>query len=143
MMADQLLEKVREAAEGQIVSDVQIQGPVILAPILTRLLGLRRSKAGRAHGNGSTCYSWRMFLSYIIHTTIHFSCQFQAVAFIVGYILQDIKLALYIGLGGAAFTFIVVVPPWPFFNRNPIKWLPVAGSEIAPQGITVDRKVVG
>lgn len=44
-------------------------------------------------------------------------------SFVVGFFLQDIKLAVYIGLAGTAITFFVVVPPWPFFNRNPVKWL--------------------
>jgi signal peptidase complex subunit 1 len=66
----------------------------------------------------------------------------QAIAFTVGYILQDITLALYIGLGGTALAFLVIVPPWPFYNTHPVKWLPVAGSEIASQGITVDGKIV-
>lgn len=66
-----------------------------------------------------------------------------AIAFIVGYIKQDIRLALYIGLGGTALTFLLVVPPWPFFNRHPIKWLPVGGVEKDAQDITVDGKVVG
>lgn len=51
----------------------------------------------------------------------------QAISFIVGFVLQDIKLALYVGLLGTALTFVVVVPPWPFFNNHPVKWLP-AGS---------------
>ena len=67
----------------------------------------------------------------------------QAIAFFVGYVLQDITLALYIGLGGTALTFLLIVPPWPFFNKHPVQWVPVAGSEIASHGITVDGKVVG
>jgi signal peptidase complex subunit 1 len=63
------------------------------------------------------------------------------IVFIVGFFLQDIKLALYIGLAGTALTFVLIVPPWPFFKRNPVKWLPVAGSEMASR-ITVDGKVV-
>jgi len=63
-------------------------------------------------------------------------------AFIVGYILQDIKLALQLGLGGAVVTAFAVVPPWPFFNKNPVRWLPVAGSELRSQGVLVDGKVV-
>ncbi|KAJ2906204.1 microsomal signal peptidase 12kDa subunit [Zalerion maritima] len=49
-------------------------------------------------------------------------------SFIIGYIQQDIKLALWTGLGGTAATFLLVVPPWPFFNKNPVKWLPVGGT---------------
>lgn len=74
----------------------------------------------------------------------HVTNLFQAIAFIVGYFLQDIKLALFIGLGGTGLTFLAVVPPWPFFNRHPVKWLPVGGSEKDTVGsITVDGQVVG
>ncbi|EEU39177.1 uncharacterized protein NECHADRAFT_102736 [Fusarium vanettenii 77-13-4] len=45
-------------------------------------------------------------------------------SFVVGYVLQDIKLAVYIGLGGTALTFLLAVPPWPFYNKHPVKWLP-------------------
>lgn len=64
----------------------------------------------------------------------------QALAFLVGYFLQDIKLAVYIGLGGTAATFFLVVPPWPFFNKNPVKWLPVAGVA-PPTNIVVDEQM--
>lgn len=67
----------------------------------------------------------------------------QAITFLVGYFLQDIKLTLQLGLGGSVLTALVVVPPWPFFNKNPVKWLPVAGSEIASRRIMVDGKLVG
>jgi signal peptidase complex subunit 1 len=50
--------------------------------------------------------------------------------FNVGYVKQDIVLALYITLGGTILTFLLVVPPWPFFKRNPVKWLP-AGSGLS------------
>ncbi|KAF2087550.1 SPC12-domain-containing protein [Saccharata proteae CBS 121410] len=46
------------------------------------------------------------------------------VAFLTGYFTQDIALTLWIGLAGAVLTFVVVVPPWPFFNKNPVTWLP-------------------
>ncbi|GAB1320584.1 hypothetical protein MFIFM68171_10794 [Madurella fahalii] len=61
------------------------------------------------------------------------------IAFVVGYILQDIKLAVYVALGGTALVFVLVVPPWPFFNRNPVKWLPVGGIT-APANLVVDDK---
>ena len=54
--------------------------------------------------------------------------------------MQDIKLAVYLGLGGTAATFLLVVPPWPFFNKNPVKWLPVAGVA-PPTNIVVDEKM--
>jgi len=67
------------------------------------------------------------------------------VAFIVGYVFQSIESTLYIGLGGTALAFLLIVPPWPYFNKNPVKWLPVPGSEAAgvAHGITVDGKTVG
>ncbi|KAK6855885.1 hypothetical protein PG995_008036 [Apiospora arundinis] len=65
-----------------------------------------------------------------------------AIAFFVGYLLQDIALALKLGLAGTVVTFLVVVPPWPFFNRNPVKWLPVGGgAAVAHQNIVVDEKM--
>jgi len=48
---------------------------------------------------------------------------------------QDIRLALYVGLAGTALTFLVVVPPWPFYNKNPEDWLP---SHTATSGFQVD-----
>ncbi|KAK4114097.1 signal peptidase-like protein [Canariomyces notabilis] len=66
-----------------------------------------------------------------------------AIAFFAGYLLQDIKLAVYLGLGGTVLVFVLVVPPWPFFNRNPVKWLPVRGGISAPANLVVDDKVLG
>jgi signal peptidase complex subunit 1 len=60
----------------------------------------------------------------------------------VGYVLQDIKLAVYIGLIGTAAVFVLVVPPWPFYNRNPVKWLPVGGGFTAPANLVIDEKMV-
>ncbi|KAI9772887.1 MAG: hypothetical protein M1840_008769 [Geoglossum simile] len=56
-------------------------------------------------------------------------------AFIIGIVTQEIYLASYIGLGGVALTFLVVLPPWPFFNRNPIQWLPPQGASGRPKGV--------
>ncbi len=49
--------------------------------------------------------------------------QSQAVAFVVGYLQQDIYLTLWIGLTGSVMTVLVVVPPWPACNRHPELWL--------------------
>jgi len=72
-----------------------------------------------------------------------------AIAFLVGYFLQDIKLAVWVGLGGTALTFLVIVPAWPFFNKNPVKWLPVGGGngssqQAAPQftNLVLDEKAL-
>ncbi|KAH6624956.1 microsomal signal peptidase 12 kDa subunit-domain-containing protein [Chaetomium sp. MPI-SDFR-AT-0129] len=64
----------------------------------------------------------------------------NAVAFLVGYFLQDIKLAVYIGLIGTAAVFLLAVPPWPFYNRHPVKWLPVGGVT-PPANLVVDDKM--
>lgn len=55
--------------------------------------------------------------------------------------MQDIKLAVYIALGGTAAVFVLVVPPWPFFNRNPVKWLAVGGIT-PPVNLVVDDKML-
>ena len=62
-------------------------------------------------------------------------------AFIIGYIQQDIHLTLWIGLGGALLTFFMVVPPWPMYNEDPERWLP-KGTEITGMAIEVDGKKV-
>ncbi|KAK6075381.1 microsomal signal peptidase 12kDa subunit [Seiridium cupressi] len=66
------------------------------------------------------------------------------VSFLVGFFLQNITLALKVGLAGTALTFLVVVPPWPFFNKHPVKWLPIGGGASAPQthqNIVIDKKI--
>ncbi|GAW24840.1 hypothetical protein ANO14919_144340 [Xylariales sp. No.14919] len=67
-----------------------------------------------------------------------------AISFFVGFFLQDIALALKIGLGGTALTFLAIIPPWPFFNQHPVKWLPVGGSSVpsSHQNIVVDEKIL-
>ncbi|KKA29509.1 hypothetical protein TD95_001588 [Thielaviopsis punctulata] len=47
------------------------------------------------------------------------------IAFVYGYMLQDIRTALFIILAGAVITMLLVVPPWSFYKKNPVKWLPV------------------
>ncbi|KAG9249201.1 microsomal signal peptidase 12kDa subunit [Calycina marina] len=65
------------------------------------------------------------------------------VSFLYGYFLQDIKLALLIGLGGTVLTFLLVVPPWPLFKAHPVKWLPAPEENKSSQGIVVDGMVIG
>ncbi|KAF2106770.1 microsomal signal peptidase 12 kDa subunit-domain-containing protein [Lophiotrema nucula] len=103
-MADQLLEQVRDAVEGQI----DFEGQRLAELITTVLLG--------ASG---------------------------IIAFFVGFMAQDIKLALYIGLAGTAVTFVAVVPPWPFYNKNPEPWLPPHTGAVSGIQIDVDGKKVG
>ncbi|KAF2823850.1 microsomal signal peptidase-like protein 12 kDa subunit [Ophiobolus disseminans] len=67
------------------------------------------------------------------------------IAFFVGYVTQDIRLSLYVGLAGTALTFLVIVPPWPFYNKNPEGWLPARNATTATShlNIDVDGKKVG
>ena len=66
----------------------------------------------------------------------------QIIAFFVGFMAQDITLTLYIGLAGTLVTFLAVVPPWPFYNKNPEDWLPPYNS--TPQyNIDVDGQKIG
>jgi len=102
-MADQLLEQVRDAVEGQI----DFEGQRLAEMLSTVLLGA----AG-------------------------------IIAFIVGFLQQDIRMALYIGLAGSALTFLVVVPPWPFYNKNSEDWLPPHNAT-SQYNIDVDGQKVG
>ncbi|GAM83249.1 hypothetical protein ANO11243_012350 [Dothideomycetidae sp. 11243] len=71
------------------------------------------------------------------------------IAFIAGYITQNITYTLWLGLAGTALTFVAIVPPWPFFNKHPVSWLPArkarAGGQRTVTGgydIVVDGKKV-
>ena len=47
---------------------------------------------------------------------------------------QDIYSTLYIGLGGTALAFVLIVPPWPWFNRHAIPWLPARNPSAVTHG---------
>ncbi|KAI9793418.1 MAG: hypothetical protein M1816_000310 [Peltula sp. TS41687] len=101
-MADQLLETVQNALEGQI----DFEGQRLADSLTTALLVLT-----------------------------------GVVAFLVGVSSQDIHLTLYTGLAGTTLTFLLVVPPWPYFNQHPVKWLPSGRGTIA-SGIEVDGQKI-
>ena len=65
----------------------------------------------------------------------------QVVAFVLGIYWHDIYTSLFTGLVGTALAFLVVVPPWPFFKQNPVKWLPSQAS-LMGSGIEVDGERV-
>ncbi|KAK9900102.1 SPC12-domain-containing protein [Cystobasidium minutum MCA 4210] len=46
------------------------------------------------------------------------------IAFVVGFILQDLRITMGIYATGFLTTLLVVVPPWNMYRQNPIKWLP-------------------
>ncbi|KXT03473.1 hypothetical protein AC578_1563 [Pseudocercospora eumusae] len=61
-----------------------------------------------------------------------------AIAFLAGFITQNIYHTLYIGLGGTALCFLIVVPQWPFFNQNPQPFLPSKRSARGLEGLTIE-----
>ncbi|KAI9091864.1 microsomal signal peptidase 12 kDa subunit-domain-containing protein [Phlyctochytrium arcticum] len=46
------------------------------------------------------------------------------VAFLAGFILQSLNVALVILLGGTVLTSLICVPAWPMFRSHPIIFLP-------------------
>uniref|UniRef100_A0A0Q3VE93 Signal peptidase complex subunit 1 n=2 Tax=Setaria italica TaxID=4555 RepID=A0A0Q3VE93_SETIT len=54
-------------------------------------------------------------------------------AFLVGYLRGDFQLMLLVYAGGVVLTALVTVPNWPFFNRNPLKWLDADEAERHPR----------
>ena len=61
----------------------------------------------------------------------------QLISFLVGILTSSVYNALYVGLAGLVVTMLAVVPPWPFYNRNPVTWLAprkVGGFFIEPVG---------
>ncbi|PTU17731.1 hypothetical protein P175DRAFT_0504475 [Aspergillus ochraceoroseus IBT 24754] len=59
-------------------------------------------------------------------------------AFLAGYIFQDIYLSLWVGLAGTLVTGLVVVPPWPVYNKNPESWLVPLPGGMRGAGVVVD-----
>ncbi|KAF2457153.1 microsomal signal peptidase 12 kDa subunit-domain-containing protein [Lineolata rhizophorae] len=119
-MADAVLEKARDLFEGQIVST---------------------PPPGDGHAGlmaASQDFEGQRLAELI--TTVVLTLTGIA-AFLVGYVTQDIYQTLRIGLGGTALTFLLVVPPWPFFNSHSVNWLPPRGS-VAGFDIEVDGKKV-
>ncbi|KAF9302126.1 hypothetical protein BGZ74_005772 [Mortierella antarctica] len=58
---------------------------------------------------------------------------FGVIAFLVGLTLQDIRLSMYIFVAGIAVTFLLVVPAWPYLNKNPVNWLPSREKALAQE----------
>ncbi len=47
-----------------------------------------------------------------------------AISFVVGFATADWWTMVYINAAGLALTSLVVLPPWPWYRRNTLTWLP-------------------
>ncbi|KAK9370512.1 microsomal signal peptidase 12kDa subunit [Lipomyces kononenkoae] len=56
--------------------------------------------------------------------TLYFLSIAGVVAFLVGIITGDISLTSYTLALFVSAGFVIVVLPWPFYKRHPLKWLP-------------------
>ncbi|KAF8579142.1 microsomal signal peptidase [Ramaria rubella] len=46
-------------------------------------------------------------------------------SFLAGVISQSLRISFGVFSFGTLLLVLIVVPPWPLFNRHPVKWLPV------------------
>lgn len=49
---------------------------------------------------------------------------FAAAGFLIGYVLSNFAVMCYINVAGLAVALLLVVPDWPFLNKQPLQWLP-------------------
>ncbi|KAG0226510.1 hypothetical protein BGW42_003609 [Actinomortierella wolfii] len=49
---------------------------------------------------------------------------FSVIGFLIGIFLQDIRVAIYTFVAGVIVAGALVIPAWPYLNKNPIQWLP-------------------
>uniref|UniRef100_A0A0N5A8M6 Signal peptidase complex subunit 1 n=1 Tax=Syphacia muris TaxID=451379 RepID=A0A0N5A8M6_9BILA len=49
---------------------------------------------------------------------------FAVVGFILGYVIQQLCIAIYTLGIGLLLSVILVIPPWPYLRQNPIRWQP-------------------
>jgi signal peptidase complex subunit 1 len=115
---DALLDRARDIYEGEIVSPTQPATPQINSLIVPT-----QDFSGQSLADFLTTF-------LLVATSI--------LAVIVGFTSQDIYKTLYIGLGGTALTFLLVVPQWPFYNRKPENWLPARVQKASSSARNVD-----
>mmetsp|Transcript_1100 Transcript_1100/g.2460 ORF Transcript_1100/g.2460 Transcript_1100/m.2460 type:complete len:90 (-) Transcript_1100:1164-1433(-) len=48
---------------------------------------------------------------------------FGGVGWVIGYFRQEFFIVFKFWLVGVVLSVVLCVPDWPFYNRNPIKWL--------------------
>jgi signal peptidase complex subunit 1 len=49
---------------------------------------------------------------------------FQAFSFVLGFALQSLQVTFAVLGASVLLLALVIVPPWPSYNNNPVKWLP-------------------
>ncbi|CAG8572451.1 39377_t:CDS:2 [Gigaspora margarita] len=49
---------------------------------------------------------------------------FAVIGFAYGFLNQDLLATMKIYFGGIIFTSILTLPPWPYYNKHPVQWLP-------------------
>ncbi|CAH1762785.1 11625_t:CDS:2 [Entrophospora sp. SA101] len=54
---------------------------------------------------------------------------FSLLGFLLGLLLQDIKVTFILFGSGILFTSIIILPSYPFYNSHPIQWLPPIKNE--------------
>jgi hypothetical protein len=62
----------------------------------------------------------------------------QILSFFAGLITSNVYNSAYVGVAGCVVTMLAVVPPWPFYNKHPVQWLParkVGGFWVQQPGI--------
>ncbi|VDQ09170.1 unnamed protein product [Trichobilharzia regenti] len=47
---------------------------------------------------------------------------FLVIAFPVGYYKQQMSVSVFLVLIGCLVTAVVVLPPWPCYHKNPVRW---------------------
>ncbi|KAF4042240.1 Microsomal signal peptidase 12 kDa subunit (SPC12) [Phytophthora infestans] len=47
-------------------------------------------------------------------------------AWVYGYVQQDFSYPLQAWAAATVLSALLILPNWPIYNRNPIKWLPSA-----------------
>jgi signal peptidase complex subunit 1 len=115
---DEMLEQVRDAVEGQIVrfDNHQCFSNKQLIHIPQDFEGQRLAQ----------------LINYAFLST------FGVFSFLTGFFTANVYNALWVGLAGAVITMLAVVPPWPFYNKNPVQWLP--SRRVGGVWVDVDEK---
>lgn len=65
-------------------------------------------------------YHGQELATKLFYVIIYFGYAFSLA---VGIVLSDLKYTLYLGVLTLALSIIVVVPPWRFYRKNPLKFV--------------------